>query len=155
MNRIIYLQDNGIAAVIIPTTEALEQYGIQGVAEKDVPDGRPYKIVYSADIPSDRTFRGAWKVEESSLDGGVCSKGTQLINADLEAAKEISNEMRRDARALEFAPLDIEATIPSKAESAEAKRQAIREKYDLIQTQIEKATEISELKTIVNDLLKL
>ena len=29
MNRIIYNQDNGVVAVIIPTPEALELYGIQ------------------------------------------------------------------------------------------------------------------------------
>jgi hypothetical protein len=27
MNRIIYLQDNGVVAVLIPTPEALEQHG--------------------------------------------------------------------------------------------------------------------------------
>jgi hypothetical protein len=61
MNRIIYLQDNGTVAVIIPTPEALEQYDILAIAQKDVPAGKPYKIVDVADIPSDRTFRNAWE----------------------------------------------------------------------------------------------
>lgn len=59
--RIIYNQDNGVVAVIIPTPEALEQHGIQAIAIKDVPAGKPFKIVDAADIPSDRTFRGAWE----------------------------------------------------------------------------------------------
>jgi hypothetical protein len=64
MNRIIYNQDNGVVAVIIPTPEALEQYGIQAIAIKDVPAGKPYKIVDVADIPTDRTFRNAWEYAE-------------------------------------------------------------------------------------------
>jgi hypothetical protein len=64
MNRIIYNQDNGVVAVIVPTPEALEQHGIQAIAIKDVPEGKPYKIVDVADIPSDRTFRDAWEYAE-------------------------------------------------------------------------------------------
>ena len=60
MNRIIYKQDSGVVAVIIPTPEALEQHSIQAIAIKDVPAGKPFKIVSDTDIPSDRTFRGAW-----------------------------------------------------------------------------------------------
>ena len=29
---------------------------------KDVPEGKPYKIVNDSDIPSDRTFRNAWEM---------------------------------------------------------------------------------------------
>jgi hypothetical protein len=28
---------------------------------KDIPEGKPYKIVDVADIPEDRTFRNAWE----------------------------------------------------------------------------------------------
>ena len=31
------------------------------VAAKDVPEGKPFKIVDVADVPSDRTFRNAWE----------------------------------------------------------------------------------------------
>lgn len=71
MNRIIYNQDNGVVAVIIPTPEALEQHGIQAIAKKDVPFGRPYKIVDAADIPTDRSQRGAWTVDEAELTDGI------------------------------------------------------------------------------------
>jgi len=40
--RIIYKQDNGQVAVVIPTEEALAQHTIQEIAEKDVPAGKPY-----------------------------------------------------------------------------------------------------------------
>ena len=71
MNRIIYNQDNGVVAVIIPTPEALEQHGIQAIAIKDVPFGRPFKILDAADIPTDRSQRDAWTVDEAELTDGI------------------------------------------------------------------------------------
>jgi hypothetical protein len=55
--RIIYPTDEGVA-VIVPADCGLS---IEEIAAKDVPAGKPYKIVDVADIPSDRTFRGAWE----------------------------------------------------------------------------------------------
>jgi hypothetical protein len=37
---------------------------IEAIAAKDVPAGKPFKIVGVADVPSDRTFRGAWEYQE-------------------------------------------------------------------------------------------
>ena len=71
MNRIIYNQDNGVVAVIIPTPEAFEQHSIQAIAIKDVPAGKKFKIVDADDIPSDRTFREAWTMPEEELSDGV------------------------------------------------------------------------------------
>jgi hypothetical protein len=71
MNRIIYLQDNGAVAVIIPTQEALEQHGIQAIAIKDVPAGKPFKIVDASEVPSDRSERDSWTVDEADLTDGV------------------------------------------------------------------------------------
>jgi hypothetical protein len=69
--RIIYPTDEGGVAVIVPTPEALEQYGIEAIALKDVPAGKPFKIVTVEDIPSDRTFRDAWGVDPTTLTDGV------------------------------------------------------------------------------------
>jgi len=71
MNRIIYKTDEGGAAVIVPTDEALRSHTIQEIAEKDVPAGKPFKIVSVDDIPSDRTFRNAWEADEADLTDGV------------------------------------------------------------------------------------
>lgn len=60
--RIIYPTDNGGVAVIIPANEC--GLTIEEIAAKDVPTGKPYKIVNIADIPTDRTFRGAWEYQE-------------------------------------------------------------------------------------------
>lgn len=61
--RIIYPTDNGGVAIIIPTPEYLETHTIEELAAKDVPAGKPFKIVDTADIPSDRTFRDAWEYQ--------------------------------------------------------------------------------------------
>jgi hypothetical protein len=78
MNRIIYNQDNGVVAVIIPTPEALAQHSIQAIAIKDVPAGKPFKIMDASDIPSDRTFRAAWTVSESELTDGVGGESNEF-----------------------------------------------------------------------------
>ena len=43
-----------------------------------------------------------------------------MIRINLDKAKAIAHDRRRTARAREFAPLDVEATIPAKAAAAEA-----------------------------------
>ena len=74
------------------------------------------------------------------------------IVIDVDKAKVIAHDARRAARSLEFAPLDVKATIPSEAAAAEAARQAVREKYAAIQTAIDDATDVTALKTIVEAL---
>ena len=66
--RIIYQNDNGGVSVIIPCDCGLT---IEQIAAKDVPTGKPYKIVDVADIPSDRSQRDAWTVGEADLTDGV------------------------------------------------------------------------------------
>jgi hypothetical protein len=60
--RIIYPTDDGGVAVIIPAPEC--GLTIEEIAAKDVPAGKPFKIVDVANIPSDRTFRNAWEYQE-------------------------------------------------------------------------------------------
>ena len=70
MNRILFKTDEGGTAVIIPSDNALAEHTIQEIAEKDVPAGKPYKIVSVDDVPSDRTFRNAWEIDEATLTDG-------------------------------------------------------------------------------------
>jgi len=65
MTRIIYPNESGGVAVIIPTGEL----PIEDVAQKDVPAGIPYLIVTIDDVPFDRTFRDAWEADFSNPDG--------------------------------------------------------------------------------------
>lgn len=57
--RIIYPTNEGGVAIIIPAAEC--ELSIEEIAAKDVPAGKPYKIVDVSEIPSDRTFRDAWE----------------------------------------------------------------------------------------------
>jgi hypothetical protein len=57
--RVIYPTDDGGVAVIIPAAEC--GLSIEAIAAKDVPNGKPFKIVDVSDIPEDRTFRAAWE----------------------------------------------------------------------------------------------
>ena len=58
MKRIIYPTDDGGVAIIIPADCGLS---IEEIAAKDVPEGKPFKIIDTADVPTDRTFRNAWE----------------------------------------------------------------------------------------------
>ncbi len=71
------------------------------------------------------------------------------VVVDLDKAKEIAHNVRRQVRNEKFAPLDIKATIPAEAETAEAARQVIREKDALLQTSMDNATSAEELKALL------
>ena len=75
-----------------------------------------------------------------------------MIKVDITKAKDIAHAKRRAVRSAEFAPLDIKATIPAEADDAEAQRQAIRDKYAVIQTEIDSATDVDVIKSIVVSL---
>ena len=132
--RIIYSNTDGSVAVIIPTGEL----PIEEVAAKDVPEGLAYEIVTTDEVPSDRYFRGAWVM------GDCC------IEHDLGKCREIGHDKRRVQRADEFKPFDeiIMKQIPgNSAVESEASRQAIREKYALIQDAINAAETTDEIKS--------
>jgi hypothetical protein len=76
--RIIFQNDEGGVSVIIPSPNCLQEHTIQEIAAKDVPAGKPYKIVSVDDIPSDRTFRNAWTVNEADLTDGVGAESNEF-----------------------------------------------------------------------------
>ncbi len=131
--RIVYSTPDGGVAVVIPSGEL----PIEQVLAKDVPEGVEAEIVEIANVPSDRTFRGAWE------------KSGRNVVTNLTKAKDIAHDKRRAARAKEFAPLDVEATIPSRASQAEAARQAIRNKYAAMQEQMDAAESVEQLKSLL------
>jgi hypothetical protein len=71
----------------------------------------------------------------------------RVITINLDKAKNIAHDKRRIARSAEFAPLDIKATIPAEAQAAEAARQVIRDKYATMQTAIDDATTVEQIKS--------
>lgn len=70
MQAIIYKNDIGGVSVIYPTQEALDTYGIEAIALKDVPAGKPFKIIDQSELP-DRSQRNLWTVDESELTDGT------------------------------------------------------------------------------------
>jgi hypothetical protein len=73
------------------------------------------------------------------------------IKINLNKAKEISHNIRREERSKEFEPLDnlIAKKIPGTNEAEiEAQRQEIRDRYAQIQIQIDQAQSAEELKAL-------
>ena len=76
--RIIFQNDEGGISILTPAPECLQSHTIEEIAAKDVPAGKPYKIVSVDDIPSDRTFRNAWTVDEAELTDGVGAESNEF-----------------------------------------------------------------------------
>ncbi len=76
--RIIFQNDEGGVSVIVPSPNCLKEHTIEEIAAKDVPAGKPYKIVSVNDIPSDRTFRNAWEVDVNTLTDGVGAESNEF-----------------------------------------------------------------------------
>jgi hypothetical protein len=69
-----------------------------------------------------------------------------MITININKAKAIAHDVRRAARAEEFKPLDVKATVPSEAAQAETDRQAIRDKYATMQAAIDAAVDVETIK---------
>ena len=131
--KIIYQNSEGGVSVIHPTGEL----SIEEVAAKDVPEGVAYEIVEDDAIPSDRYFRNAWVANGAA------------VEVDLDQAKSIGHDIRRQQRAEEFKPYDevIMKQIPGvDATAAEEARQEIRDKYAAVQDAIDAAATPEDIK---------
>ena len=96
--RIIYKNTDGSISIIIPAPDCgltLEQ-----IAAKDVPAGRPYKIVDVSELPQDRSERTAWTVDDDVLTDGVGADygaGSDLpVVAWQEDGQPVVDQMRVD-----------------------------------------------------------
>ena len=72
-----------------------------------------------------------------------------MITINVNKAKTIAHDVRRAARAVEFKPYDevIMKQIPGNdATAAEAARQVIRDKYAAMQTAIDAASTVDQIK---------
>jgi len=67
MKLIIYPNDDDGVAIVIPSPNT--KYTIEQLALKDVPKGKPYKIIEHTDVPTDRTFRSAWEADFTEPEG--------------------------------------------------------------------------------------
>ena len=72
-----------------------------------------------------------------------------MITVNIDKAKAIAHDVRRAARAEEFKPLDevVMKQIPgTDVQAVEAQRQAIRDKYAEMQTAIDSAVSVEDIK---------
>lgn len=128
---IVWSNENGAVSVCYPTGEL----PVDQVLEKDCP--AEAIIVNANSLPQNQgIFFEAWELVDNS------------VRVNLNKAKTIAHNIRRARRAEEFAPLDkiIAAQIPGNDfAQAEAQRQIIRDKYSLIQQQIDDAQTPDEI----------
>ncbi len=112
MSKIIYTNSDGTVSIITPAGDVND-------AIKDVPSGLSYEIVEDSVIPTDRSFRNAWK------------QNSKTIETDMTKAKEIHKDKIRIARAPKLAELDIEFQKALETSSSTtdivAKKQALRD----------------------------
>jgi hypothetical protein len=112
MSKIIYTNSDGSVSIIYPT-------GDVNNAIKDVPSGLSYEIVEDSAIPTDRSFRNAWK------------QNSKTIETDMAKAKEIHKTNIRNARTPKLAELDIEfqKALETSASTTDivSKKQALRD----------------------------
>lgn len=66
---IIFQNDAGGVSIIHPAPNV--GLSTKQIADKDVPTGKPYKIVDVSEIPTDRTARNEWTVDVADLTDGV------------------------------------------------------------------------------------
>jgi hypothetical protein len=76
---IIFNQDNGIPAVVMPTQEALDAHGIMAIAIKDVPAGKKFKILDAAEFAElEGIPQESWAIDESDLTDGVGGESNEF-----------------------------------------------------------------------------
>lgn len=75
-----------------------------------------------------------------------------MISVNINKAKGIAHDIRRNARAEEFKPLDeiIMKQIPgSDVQAVEAERQSVRDKYSEMQVAIDNASTVEQIKEVL------
>jgi hypothetical protein len=60
--RIVYVSDEGVLAVIVPSDNC--GLTVEEIQAKDVPTGKTSYIVDKSEVPTDRSFRNAWTYTE-------------------------------------------------------------------------------------------
>ena len=130
MSKIIYTNSDGTVAIIHPIGDVND-------AIKAVPSGLSYEIVEDSAIPSDRSFRNAWK------------QSSKTIETDMTKAREIHKTNIRNARTPKLTELDVEfqKALETSSSTTEivAKKQALRDAP--ADSGITSATSESELKS--------
>ena len=115
------------------------------LAEKDVPAGVPFEIVDEADIPTDRTFRNAWK------------QTGKKISEDMAKCPDVWRDHIRQERAQRFPDLDVALTIADETGNSVERDRLLVEKQKMrdapADPRIDAAKTPAELKGLTLDAL--
>ena len=124
MSKIIYTNSDGTVSIVQPILTEInpntgKPFTIEEIAEKDIEKGISYEIVDDSAIPTDRSFRDAWKQNDKT------------IETDIDKAREIHKTNIREARTSKLQELDIEfqKAQETSADTSDivAKKQALRD----------------------------
>ena len=114
MSKVIFTNSDGTVSIMTPIEGTAEE-----CAKRDLPSGTAYEIVDDSVIPTDRSFRNAWK------------QNGKTIETDMAKAREIHKTNIRTARVAKFAELDVEFQKALETSSSTtdivAKKQALRD----------------------------
>ena len=127
--RIIYTQ-NGVVKVFTPTEVGLSTADLSKLARAVVPKGTSFKIIDQSEVPSDRTFRDAWKEEGES------------VGVDIVKAREVQKDRIRVARAPLMTELDYKQNA---GEDVSVERQRLKDFTALVDS----VSDVEELKTVI------
>jgi hypothetical protein len=149
MKVITYTRFDGGLSIVIPALNAqrkneTDDEFIERIRNKDVPkDATSVHVIDAFKVPSDRTFRNAWKSD---------------LTVDMLKAREIHRNHLRQMRAPLLQTLDVEYQIADEQEDITKKRRIALKKQALrdvtIDPAIEEAKTPEELKAVVPTVLK-
>ena len=96
MLSVIFKQDNGQVAILSPTPQVLEQLGggieaMMKIAVKDVPAGKPFKILENTELPQD-IDQEYWVVDDADLNDGIGGEFCEFCQKDLDKINGIGGE---------------------------------------------------------------
>lgn len=114
MQRIVFENDEGGVSIVIPAPKALLDMTIEQIAAGAVPAGKAWRIVATDEVPSDRTFRNAWKPD---------------LTVDMAKAREIKKNLIRAERTALFTTNDlaVQDALISQDKAALDKAVAVRD----------------------------
>ena len=127
MKKIIYTRPDGGLSVVTPVIntypvreDITENQALDRAMKKLPADALNVRVVDEADIPTDRTFRNAWK-----------DAGSGAVTHDMEKCREIHKDRLRAYRAPQLAALDVAYMRADELGDAKEKARVAAEKQAL------------------------
>lgn len=143
--RIAYTQEDGTIAIVIPTPEFIAKGGdINQLIAKSVPEGATRSIVREHEIPEDRYFRNAWR-----LDGGIQIDRPHAEAIHMDNLRKIRDEKLK-AEDIEYQKA-LEYRDDAKMNAIANRKKKLR---DMTTNTDLSGLTLDELKSFVPDVLK-